>query len=80
MLRTSRCFRINYLQFAGPRPLSAIALLPYKISRSCGKSFSFSPNLPSVFSGKSNLFLPYVEIREQSILARQQFAADRPLT
>jgi hypothetical protein len=80
MLRTSRCFRINYLQFAGPRPLSAIALLPYKISGSSGKSFSFLPNLPSVFSGKSNLFLPYVEFREQSILADEQLAVGRPLT
>ncbi len=77
MLRTSRCFRINYLQFAGPRPLSAIVPLPYKISE---KFFVLMTNSPSFFSSKSNLFLRRAEIREQSILGCEQFAAGRPLT
>jgi len=80
MLRTSRCFRINYLQFAGPRPLSAIVPLPYKIYRSFSQFFTFLPELSSFFSGKSKSFLHLAEFWEQSILGRKQFAALRPLT
>jgi hypothetical protein len=80
MLRTSRCFRINYLQFAGPRPLSAIAPPPYKISRLAGNFFAFFANLTTFFSSKSKLFLHHAEIREQSIPGRAQLAAGRPLT
>jgi len=80
MLRTSRCFRINYLQFAGPRPLSAIAPFPYKIFRSFVSFFVLMADSPSFFSSQSNLFLRRAEIREQSILGREQFAVGRPLT
>ena len=80
MLRTSRCFRINYLQFAGPRPLSAIVPLPYKISHSSEIFFAFLANLRSFFSSKPDLFFHYAVIREQAILDRGQLAAGRPLT
>ena len=80
MLRTSRCYRINYLQFAGPRPLSAIVPLPYKVSRSSEIFFAFMANLPAFFSSKSELFLHYAVIREQAILGRGQLAAGRPLS